>query len=840
MNNLLQSLRRPALFGLLIAGWLWLPRHATPWTVFVILLSAAEFFLGPFFRPLTGLRSDSYPGLLHILRNKLERWLMAFVFLPFESWICLSAIAASLWRVFITRKQLLKWTASAQISSKLGKGIKSRVYWLQMLPGPLLSLGVLGMAVLFKPLILPALAPLLAAWCLSPQVAWWISRPIPAPELTFTQEGQSFLRKLARRTWLYFEQTIGPKSNWLPPDNHHEIPLPAQVAKTSPTNIGLALLAPLAATDCGYLGPRQLITRLKRSIESLERLPRYKGHFFNWYDIQNLSPIPPRYVSVVDSGNLAACLLALKQGLKQLPSRIVLSQERWQGLDDALAVLKEQLASGRVHKTGPVLDGIVSLQHLTRLARDNPDKFGSILFQLVEQDWPQLSKKVSACSQDPGREKGDVNIQATILWVKSLEQQLFELWEDANLLTPWIAALRRPPALFTRLGNQSALVCAWEAFQESVRAIPRLEELPDVCTRGIKHLEHLASIVATQESPSLEVNAALQWLLELSNAMHSARTTAQSLLLSLEKVSKWAERTFAGMDFAFLFDFRRKVFRVGYDLELERLDVSSYDLLASEARLASLLAIAKNDIAPDHWMHMARPMDRPYGKPALLSWGGSLFEYLMPSLLTRTIPGTLLDRACRTAIACHIAAGEQAGLPWGLSESSCQPLDTRQGYPYRIFGINDLCVSPKPGDDRVVSPYASALALPFQPQEAIANLKRLSGLGALGACGLYEAIDFTPAHVPEANQGAVVPIYMTHHQGMIMLTLVNCLKKQIMIHRFHADSRIQTVELLLWEASIDVPSGKRQRQRKKRSESGHQSSHLPARIARFQKLGGTS
>jgi cyclic beta-1,2-glucan synthetase len=813
MNTLLQSLRRPALFGLLIAGWIWLPVHAAPWTVFVSILSAAEFFIGPFFPPLAGLRSESQPGLLSILKNKLARWLMAFIFLPFESWICLCAIALSLWRVFVIRKQLLMWTPSAQISLLLGNEIKPRMYWRQMLPGPLLSLGILGLVAFFNPAVLPAASPLLAVWCISPQVAWWISRPTPTPELTFTPDEHSFLLKLARRTWLYFEQAMGPQSNWLPADNYYETPIPARVAKTSPTNIGLALLATLAAVDCGYFGPRQLIARLERAIESLEGLPRYKGHFFNWYNIRDLSPHPPSYVSIVDSGNMAACLLALKQGLKDLPERTVLSQERWQGLGDALAVLREQITSCSATGNAPVLKGIAHLQDLTRLGRDNPEKYGLLLSQIVEEDWPQVSKQLMALSQNPRREMNAGSFQEIYLWVESVEKQLFELWEDTRLLAPWIIALRRPPTLFTRLENHRELACAWEAFRDSVRPLPRLEALPEFCARGTKQLEHLAATIASQEGPSREVNAARQWCLELINALHAARDSAQNLQLSLIEAMGWVEKTFAEMDFAFFFDRQRKVFSIGYDLEVDRPDISNYDLLASEARLASLVAIAKNDAPLDHWVHMARPMARSNGKLALLSWGGSLFEYLMPTLLMRTVPGTLLDRACRTAIAYHIAAGERSGLPWGFSESSCHPLDASQGYPYRTFGTKDLCINPKPVEARVIAPYATALSLPFEPRAAIANLRRLSRLGALGTYGLYEAVDFTPAYVSATNQGAVVPIYMTHHQGMVMLSLVNCLKQQIMIHRFHADPRIQTVELLLWEAPIDARNGKRREQK---------------------------
>lgn len=821
LNNLLYSLHGPAVFGLLIAGWLWLPGHAWCWTVTVAAVSASEYFGGTITRLFKSIVGAADIRLLPISGNQFWRWIIALVFLPFESWICLNAIASTLMRVFITHKHLLRWTTSAQILTQFGKGIKLKLFWRQMLPGPLFSLGVFILMALFKPAALPTIAPLLVVWLTSPMVAWWLSRPAPPPSLSFSPDEKHLLHGLARRTWLYFELCVGSQTNWLPPDNLQEDPYPSQITKTSPTNLGLALLSTLAAADLGYIGPRELANKLEKAFESLDSLPRHNGHFFNWYDIRNLSPVPPYYVSVVDSGNLAACLLVLKQGLKELSGRPVLSRDLWQGLVDTLNVLAEYVAPYSGKENDSLIDNIAHFQNLALLARDHPNQRGPLLFQMVEMEWQGISEKLLELGHDDCHEMGGESLQQITLWTERVDQHLENLWADARLLAPWLLALRHLPALFTQADAEPAIAQIWEAFHEAVLITPRLEELPAICTDGLNHLRNLTIILSALKGPPQHIELALQWCQDLIKEMLDAKESAQNLLHTFQKISDCAEKTFVEMDFCFLFDNERKVFSVGYDLDTERMDLSSYDLLASEARLASLIAIAKNDIPQDHWVYMARPVALINDKPTLLSWGGSLFEYLMPTLLTRSIPGTLLDRACRAAISHHITIGNQENLPWGLSESSCYQFDAGHSYQYRAFGIKELAVNSNTKKDRVVAPYATALALPFQPKETIENLKQLIKLGMLGTYGLYDAIDFTPSRKHLFKKGAIVPIYMTHHQGMIMLSLVNCLKHHIMVRRFHTNPRIQTVELLLWEAPILNPDTREDDKDGNRSEFFH-------------------
>ncbi len=799
-NNLLHSLHRPALSGLLLAGWLWLPSDAWVWTVIVVLISASEHLYGIFTRSHRGLLGGQNIRLLPLLGNRFWRWIMALLFLPFESWICLNAITSTLIRLFVTRKHLLRWTANAHILSQFGKDIKSKKYWQYMLVGPLFGLGMFWLITFFNPAALITASPLLIAWLISPQIAWWISRPAPYPTLSFSPEDQHLLHKVTRRTWSYFERSIGPQTNWLPLDNLQEAPAPYQVVKTSPTNLGLALLSTMAAADSGYIGPRQLATRLEKAIMSLECLPRHNGHFFNWYDIQKLSPVLPHYVSFVDSGNLAACLLAMKQGLKEVSRRPALNGDRWQGLIDTIAVLTEYVVP--YHENRSLMNNISHLQNLARLGRDSTGQLDTCSFRMLEKEWQTISKKLLVLTQDACHDTDGGSLHQITFWVERVDLHLATLWSDVRMLTPWLLALEHSPAFFSKAHANPAIAHTWRAFFAAVSVNSDLEELPAICTHGLKHIEHLSTILSALENPSPEAGVALHWCMNLMKEMQTARKSARKLLHSLQKIRCWAEKTFSEMDFGFLFNSQRKVFSVGYNLDNGRLDLSSYDILASEARLASLIAIAKNDVPQDHWAHMARPFAWLNGEPALLSLGGSLFEYLMPTLLARTIPGSLLDGACRIAISGHIAVGNRKSLPWGLSESSCYPFDASQGYQYCSFGVKELAVNSKLGERQVIAPYATALALPFQPRDALNNLVRLIGLGMLGPYGLYEAIDFTLSPSTSFKQGTIVPIYMTHHQGMVMLSLVNCTQHHVMVHRFHADPRIQTVELLLWEVPI--------------------------------------
>jgi cyclic beta-1,2-glucan synthetase len=313
----------------------------------------------------------------------------------------------------------------------------------------------------------------------------------------------------------------------------------------------------------------------------------------------------------------------------------------------------------------------------------------------------------------------------------------------------------------------------------------------------------------TEEARMTETRASCEILRE---KLRAARAMGEDLLAGLVDIEAQTETLFREMDFAFLFEPRREVFHIGYNVTAGKLDTNFYDLLASEARIASLVALAKHEVPRSHWLHLSRPITQVDGARVLLSWSATMFEYLMPTLFMRSYAGTLLHESAAAAVDLQIGYGRRQGVPWGISESGYYAFDGNTNYQYRAFGVPGLGFKRNLAEDSVVAPYASLIALPFQPGAVAENLTRLARLGALGIYGLYEAVDFTAARLPLGRDHVVVHEYMAHHQGMILVALDNFLSEvatgqdAVMLRRFHSDPRLQSVDLLLQErVPVDVP-----------------------------------
>jgi len=617
LDNLRRSFVAPALLALFAAAWTFLPGNPLVWTlgglaVVAFPLVASLFQIlerHPAHEPVRlHLR-----GLLEDLSTACAQALLTLVLLPFHAWEMVHAITLTVVRLIITRRRLLEWetaaTQGAKIAGLLSGGVRS--FYVAMAASPIAALGLLALVTVARPDALPLALPFLAAWAAAPACAYWLSRSTVKPRRQLTPEDRELLMAVARKTWGYFETLAGAGDHWLPPDNVQEDREPAVCHRTSPTNIAMGLLSTLAAHDLGLLPLGEMVDRLERTLTTIEGLERHEGHLLNWYDTQNLAPLLPRYVSTVDSGNLAGALVALAEGCRQL---------------------------GRP-----------------------PDAPG-----------PELSSR-----------------------------------------------------------------------------------LFDVASRAAA----------------------------LAN----------------------------GMSFAFLYDRRRQLFAIGYRLADAggpgRADASYYDLLASESRLASFFAIAKGDVPQSHWFHLGRLVVSVRGVPTLVSWSATMFEYLMPLLLMRSYPGTLLDQSCRRVVGKQIRYGRERHVPWGISESAYDLVDRLGSYQYKEFGVPGLGLKRGLADELVVAPYATALAALVEPAEAVRNLRRLESEGAEGPFGFYDAIDYTarrphddadPA-APRSGAGVVVKNHLAHHQGMTLVAIANVLLGDVMVERFHADRRIQATELLLQE-----------------------------------------
>ncbi|MDH4207577.1 MAG: hypothetical protein OEV76_01735, partial [Anaerolineae bacterium] len=803
LDNMRRSLRSPALIALLLSAWLWLPGSPLVWTLVAVGMSASELFTAAVTELARRVPPTSVRRSLRIIRRDAARWLLQLCFLPYTAELAVDAIISTLVRVLVTHRHLLQWTTSAHTIYFLGKERRVSIVWREMYGAPVFAAIALLLAALIRPAALIAVTPFVIPWLVSPAIAQWTSRPIVRVERPLSAHQRQDLRRLALLTWHYFEVFVGPDDNWLPPDHFQEDPRGLVAHRTSPTNLGLMLLSTLAAYDLGYVGPTNLARRLGYAFESMAKLPRYRGHFLNWYETRTLAALSPRYVSTVDSGNLAACLIGLRQGLLSTVRLPLLRWNRWDGLYDALAALGDNLETiaGPSCPAAMTLcrDQLDDVLRQILASRDEPESWAPLLATIEGQEWPALERQLQEALEDRPELQDVESWRQLRTWVHRARYYLHDARRDLDLLLPWLTALEHPPALFDHPATGPEIAGAWQALERSLNRNPRLDQIPQVCEAARQRLSQLRDLLERDVGTSDALKEAGDWCEQLAKDLDSARQAARDLLRDFDKLSSQAEVYFQAMQFGFLYHAQRRLLRIGYNVTAGRPDPNFYDLLASEARTASLIAIAKGDIPQSHWVQLARPYALVNGAQVLLSWGGSMFEYLMPTLLMHSQEGTFLQQSAYGAVLRQIAYGKEKGVPWGISESAYHALNANMAYQYGPFGVPGIGLRRGLDADLVIAPYASLLALTQAPREVIKNLSRLAKLGMVGLYGFYEAIDYTPSRLPEGESSAIVRSYYAHHHGMSLLAMANYLHSEEMVHRFHADPRIQSVELLLEE-----------------------------------------
>lgn len=792
-DNLRRSLLTPTMLALLLLGWLLLPANIGTWTLVFAVLPGLPILL-----PVTlALRTSAWrwgtieASLRNLLRHAgadAARWIAVLVFLPTEARVVVDAVLRSLYRIGVSHKNMLEWTTAAQDVRSMAGMNGVRVLWRRLWFGPVMSgAGALAIAVM-NPAALPAAAPLLLCWLFSPLAAWVLGRtPGAGRRSVLSDAEQRLLRSLARQTWRFFERFVGPASSWLPPDNVQEYPRRVIAERTSPTNIGMMLLSTLTAFDMGYLGSRQLVARLQNHLDTLLRLPKHRGHLFNWYATRDLHPLNPRYVSTVDSGNFLAALIVMCQYLEHLPVGGLRPPRALAGLMDELEAKERELfgdtVPGTDAATRELAQALAAARGLLVRAADPV----AAVHELEQQHCTRIEQGfLHAIEQNPVRWSAEqiANFRENS---KVLHERIRHFFEDVALFAPWLQRPWAPPG---------ALAGSGQARQ--VRELKRLLDSlqgPGDAARTLEQIE--ARLVDIQAGADGQVEA--QWLETLRVEVSGARAAVEELVASGKKLTGQARALVEATDFRFLYDNSRHLFRVGYNATTGEDDPGYYDLLASEARIASLVAIAKGDVPSRHWVHLGRPLTRIRGLRILLSWSATAFEYLMPRLLMHSPPGSLLNQSCEGAVRQQMRFGRRHGIPWGISESGYARFDAHDHYQYYAFGIPGLGLKWDQGERLVVSGYSSALALPYAPAEAVENLERLVRLGGLGHYGLFEAMDFGHAQKHSGALPQVVQSYMTHHQGMIMVAIGNALYRDRVLRHFHSDPRIASVEHLLYE-----------------------------------------
>lgn len=773
LDNLRRSLVPVAALLLLLLGWL---SKAAPgvWSLVVFLAVAI-----PAVTPALDRLARRVEGSVHRLQgaaDELIRALVMIALLPHQAWLAVDAIARVHYRTWISRRKLLEWRTADRARAEAHRHNSETLRQLGIVSA--LSAGL--MIVL---LIEGEFAPtsfFVLCWAVSPLLAYWLGKPGRSPaRKELSTEETHFLRGIARETWRFFDDLVGAESNWLPPDNF-QMALRVEVAqRTSPTNIGLWFTSALAARDFGYLTADELCLRCSHTMDTLARLEHYEGHLLNWYDTKTLEPLNPRYVSTVDSGNLIAALWVLQQGLNDALRAPILGSTGLRGLSDTLSILEG--------KCGDDPSATVALHALRRLLRGAPRDGHELIGRYRMALAPMLKLR------EAQRWHVSTNDERSY-WASRLSTELASWTSTADRYLHWMETLASPP-------DSSLFAVGQDAVKLRRRALHQMPSLATLAHSGPAEdsetlMDEILGWKGHRELPS-ELAA---WLDQLAAEYASARANAVEAVARLRELAANAARLADGINMRFLYDAGRRLFGVGYVVGGPREFYSHYDLLASECRLASMVSIAKGDLPVDHWFALSRAYSYSGRASVLLSWSGTMFEYLMPLLFTRSFTNSVLDEACRDAVKRQIEFGEANSIPWGISESAWSALDSHQIYQYRAFGVPALALNPTTEDEMVVSPYSSVLAMQLDPGAATANLERLKNLGMAGPMGFYEAIDFSRESGQSGARGVVIYCYMAHHQGMSLAALDNVLHRDVLQRRFHGDLRIRAVESLLFES----------------------------------------
>jgi len=710
VDNLRRSVTPLTCVLALLAGWALPFNAALVWTLFFVGTIALPSLSSVVASAVA--RHPGIPARAHFARvlsdlgGSLRQILLLITLLAHQAWLMADAVLRTLARLFVTRRNLLQWTPAAQASIGADPTLGAYYRWMAgaVFTGSIALVGTWW----FGDGTVYLAAPFAVLWMASPAVARWVSRPSAAvSEPVPTAADQRALRLIARRTWRYFETFVTPADNMLPPDNFQEAPSPVLARRTSPTNMGLYLLSTASAHDFGWAGALDTVERLETMLETMAKLGRHKGHFYNWYDTESLRPLEPRYVSSVDSGNLAGHLLALANSCQEWVEQPQDLARRLAGILDALDLVRGEL------------DAL-----------------------------------------------NDRRRTETVTW-RQLDQLVAQIGEEARHGS--LGREESADRLAALMGPADTLVDLARAF-----AGERGAEASDI-------LFWAQAVCKSIESHQRDLEA------------------TDTIASRLSAIGDRARAMALAMQFDFLINRERLLLSVGFVVRDGVLDESSYDLLASEARLASFFAIAKGDLPARHWFRLGHGVTPVAGGAALLSWSGSMFEYLMPALIMREPAESILGRTNRAVIRRQIDYAKALRTPWGISESAYNARDLHLTYQYSNFGIPGLGLKRGLGQDAVVAPYATALAAMLEPVAAARNFERLADQGAHGRFGFFEALDFTPRRLLDGAKVAVVRAFMAHHQGMTIVAIANALLDGVMRKRFHAEPMVRAVELLLHE-----------------------------------------
>ena len=791
-DNLRRSLVAPSTVLLLLSGW-GMFQLSWIWSALVIALVGFPLVLMSLVETMR--KPDDLYVISHLravmasFKKNTVRLFFSLVFMLHEASYCMDAIVRTLWRMFVSRRRLLEWVAFSESKASAREDVAGS--FRKMLPESVFAvLFLIYFGVVLRCFDGLALI-LLSLWIASPFIAFVISRPASPRKIKLSDSQIVFLRIFARRTWAFFERYVTKKDNWLPPDNFQEEPVSTVAHRTSPTNIGLSLLANLTAYDFGYISMGEMFNRTEKTFDSLNRMDKFRGHYYNWYDTETLKPLIPLYVSSVDSGNLAGHVLVLRSGLSELFGQKIVSQKIVDGLLDTLHILSRSVgeldkkqASGVAVMLQGVFTRVGYFQHKISASSISLLELHTLLRQLLTD----ISKVLSASDQK--------NFERVKQWALAFEKQCYDFLEDMYFIAPWIQLPPEMPGMWDAGDEKQKerLVL----LRESLRCLDEIPTLGDVARLELKLIPLIDDVISGMVIVDDESKMSREWFEKLRDAVKSAGTRSSERISVIEAIIVSCNEI-SGIEYEFLYNKTTHLLSIGYNVSEHKVDRGCYDLLASESRLCSFVGIAQGRMAQDHWFKLGRMISKSGGDPVLVSWGGSIFEYLMPLLVMPTYTGSLLDMTYKSVVRGQIRYASKNNIPWGISESGYNKVDSNMVYQYHSFGVPDMGFKRGLAEDLVVAPYASMLALMVEPEKACENLERLFALNAGGTYGFYEAVDYTPSRLAPDETHAIVKSYMAHHQAMGLLSIAYVLLNMPMQRRFLADPMLKSAELLLQE-----------------------------------------
>lgn len=775
-DNLRRSLADVTMLAVLLWGWFVSP-HPLYWTIAVVGVMALSLLFQFFSAVIHGgrkcLSRSFWKNLGQSVAATSARLVLRAALLCFQSLVALDAVVRTLVRMTISHKKLLQWETAAQAERfrHLRGSVEDYLNW-----APWFSVAVALLMAVYRPWSLFWAAPFLLAWGLSKPLCAWLNRPREfAASQIGTRDG-AMVRQSALRTWRFFREFSTAEENWLIPDIVREEP-DLVAHRSSPTNLGFLLNSRIAAYDMGFLSLSEFITATERTFDTFDRMPKWNGHFFNWYENVTLEAVAPRFVSTVDSGNLVCCLWTLRQACLEFTKRPPFRKAVWEGIHDHLAIV-EELVKSRNNET--ILSKVGELKsHVESLADAGWTRMETLsgLAALVTELETELESEYAA---------GD-SCEEIAWWVHELSQRVSSVQELVQDFAPWLMP-------------QFAATCREAGIHNTFR-------IEDLSTESLAivqtELEEKLHRIAASDEVSPKVRAEMRLL---GSLLSRSRTMLRDEIGRLLRLAAAADSLADKMDFAILYNSEKKLLSIGYDVEEGHVHKCVYDLLASEARSAAFVAVAKGDIPQESWLHLSRLYDKMNSGHVLLSWTGTMFEYLMPFLWMKCPANTTLGQTSRIAVNTQREYADFKGVPWGISESSAKDVNPDGHYRYHAFGVPCMALSQVDANELVIAPYATFLSLLVDPAGAVDNLAEMRKRGWVGSYGFYEACDFTPASSGAAPDGEIVRCWMAHHQGMILVAAANVLCDSAIRNRFHAEPSVAAVERLLEEKPLRLSS----------------------------------